>query len=226
MRFAGVARPRPIPGAGRRHGAASAPVPTGTRGAAIQVHTGGPDDLDVHEATRRQLIGDLHEPVDLRRLPVAARPPRPVHQHGRRAADEVAPASLGDLVADLAQLGHALGDQRLRHPPVQTLRVGSLLLRIGEDADPVQLRLGHEGQQLVVVLLGLAGVTHDEVGAEGGVRAPPGGSRRREPRSARRHPSAACGAAAGGRRAAATGRSTPRPVARIAATSSSVRSDG
>ena len=97
-----------------------------------------------------------------------------------------------------------------RHHAVEVGGVGAVLPGVGEEPAPVELGGVDEGEQLVVVGLGLARVADDEVRPERGRRAPGRGCRRCGRGTGRRRPTGACGAPAAPTRAAATGRSTAR----------------
>ena len=60
---------------------------------------------------------------------------------------------------------------RSGHLPVHLRRGRALLLRVGEDAQPLEALLAHEAEQVLEVLLGLAGQPDDERGAQGDARA-------------------------------------------------------
>ncbi len=93
---------------------------------------------------------------------------RRVHQHLADLAHErVAPAG-GDRVLQFHALPQPLERQLSGHLPLEPGGEGPRLLGVREEPRPIELRRVEEGEQLVVVLLGLAGVPEDERGAERG----------------------------------------------------------
>ena len=111
----------------------------------------------------------VHDAVDLGGLAVRAADAGLVDEDRHRATDQVVAPGRGDVVLHAPQLEEPLGDQAGGHGAVEVGRVGAVLLRVGEEAAPVELGLLDEVEQGVVVGLGLARVADDEVGPEHGV---------------------------------------------------------
>ncbi len=63
------------------------------------------------ELAHREVIGHLHDAVDLGGFAVRAADARLVDEHHLVGADEVVAATGGDVVLQLAQLGQALGGE-------------------------------------------------------------------------------------------------------------------
>ena len=89
----------------------------------------------------------------------------------QRGADQLVPPGGGDVVlAGCAAPPAARPPAPCGTDAVEVGGVRAVLPAVGEEAAPVELRRLDERQELVVVLLGLARVADDEVGAEGGLR--------------------------------------------------------
>ena len=98
-----------------------------------------------------------------------AAPPRAVDQHLAPLADQQVPPGRRDPVLQLGALAEAFEGQFGRHLIGQIGRMGPHFGGEREEAGPIELGLGQELQEPVVVTLGLARVTEDEGGAEGGL---------------------------------------------------------
>src|SRR5450756_2073233 len=112
--------------------------------------------------------------VDIRRLQGAApygdavRSRAALDQHVERAPDERLPERGGHVVDRLAELGGALEGERRRGLPGQRRSRSTLLGVVGEHAGGGEPGLAHEGEELVELLVGLAGKPGDEGPAHGG----------------------------------------------------------
>src|SRR5262245_11956796 len=134
-------------------------VPTATtshRKAGLDVGARAGVDDDAVERSCREVRRDVHDAVDLRRLTVRASGTRLVNEHVERAADQPGPARRRDAVLALPQLEEALADQRAIDPAVERGRQRAVFGRECEEPGPVELRLVEKGQQLVVIVFGLA----------------------------------------------------------------------
>src|SRR4051794_29664109 len=90
-----------------------------------------------------------------------------VDQHLDPAVDEAGARGGGDPVLALAQLEEPFLDEPGVDPAVERGGQRAVLRREGEEAGPVEPRLVEEGQEEVVVVLGLPRVADDERRAEG-----------------------------------------------------------
>ena len=91
-----------------------------------------------------------------------------VHRRARRRRPPIScvAARRGDVVLQLAEFGQPLVHQSGIDVLVEVRRVGAVLVAVGEEPAPVELRLLDEVEQLIVIVLGLTRVADDEVAAE------------------------------------------------------------
>src|SRR6516225_8893177 len=138
-----------------------------------QVGAEGIHDVDTVDAADGQVVGHLDDAVDLGSLAVTSGQTRRVDQHVDGGADEGVAPRRGDDVLALAQLGQPLSGQDGIDLVVEGGGVRTVLFAVDEEAAPVESGVLHEGEEGVVVGLGLARVADDEVGSEGSVGPPP-----------------------------------------------------
>ena len=86
----------------------------------------------------------------------------PVDEHLDRLVDQRGARRGGERLLNLRELAQALVDERRFRSARQRFRGRSLFAREREEAGPVEARGREEGEQLVVVALGLAGEADDE----------------------------------------------------------------
>ena len=111
----------------------------------------------------------MHDAVDLGRLVHGAALTGRIDEDLAGEADQRIPLGGRDRILQLGALAQSLEGELGRHLAVEVGGVGAVLAGIGEEAGPVQLSRGEEFEQEVMVALGLARVTEDEGGPEGGV---------------------------------------------------------
>ncbi len=128
------------------------------------------DDVDVDESPGCQTQVDMDDPVDLRRLTMAPSHTGRVDEHLM-----VGPISASRRVAVMSSCSSRSSASRSSisarvDGTVEVGGVGAVLAAVGEEPAPVELGLLDEVEELVVVVLGLAGVADDEVAPECRVR--------------------------------------------------------
>ena len=120
---------------------------------------GAGDAHGVRTCPTARCVGHDDDAVDLGGLAVAAGDAGGVHEHFDLGADQIVTSGGGDGVLALAQLGQPLvARAAAATDAVEVGGVGAVLARVGEEPAPVELGVVDEGEQLVVVGLGLARV--------------------------------------------------------------------
>src|ERR1019366_1919001 len=129
----------------------------------------GPDrahEADRAEPALRDRAWHPHDSVDLRCFPVRPRMAGPIDEHIAHRPDQMAASTSCDRLLQLRALPEALECERARDLLAETRGQRPVLAREREEPRPVEVRLLNEPQQLVVVLLGLAGISEYERRAE------------------------------------------------------------
>src|SRR5689334_20688278 len=87
---------------------------------------------------------------------------RPLQYYVELFADERLAALLADLLLNLHQLAPSALDLARRDLLIEVERLCALLVRVAEDAEPIELSCLHKFTELLEILGGLTGEAHDE----------------------------------------------------------------